>query len=80
MRVVATGGTIDKAYPRLVSGWAFEICDPAISRCANPDHWSLSLSYGTSQLCVQTKQSNKCKVSGRRHGATVPYKIFQTAH
>mmetsp|Transcript_50232 Transcript_50232/g.93850 ORF Transcript_50232/g.93850 Transcript_50232/m.93850 type:complete len:195 (+) Transcript_50232:90-674(+) len=30
--VVATGGTIDKAYPRLTKGWAFEIADPAAPR------------------------------------------------
>lgn len=30
--IVATGGTIDKAYPRLTKGWAFEIADPAAER------------------------------------------------
>lgn len=27
-----TGGTIDKDYPRMVGGYAFEICDPAVGR------------------------------------------------
>ena len=29
--IVATGGTIDKDYPKLTGGYAFEICDPAAS-------------------------------------------------
>eukprot|EP00933_Yihiella_yeosuensis_P064306 TRINITY_DN67652_c0_g1_i1.p1 TRINITY_DN67652_c0_g1~~TRINITY_DN67652_c0_g1_i1.p1 ORF type:complete len:194 (+),score=30.93 TRINITY_DN67652_c0_g1_i1:74-655(+) len=31
--IVATGGTLDKAYPRLTGGWAFEIGEPAAGRC-----------------------------------------------
>eukprot|EP00435_Cladocopium_sp_Y103_P060895 s349_g22.t1 len=30
--VIATGGTIDKVYPRSTGGWAFEIGDPAVER------------------------------------------------
>jgi L-asparaginase len=30
--VLATGGTIDKAYPRTMQGYAFEIDSPAVSR------------------------------------------------
>lgn len=27
-----TGGTIDKDYPKVTKGWAFEIADPAVNR------------------------------------------------
>eukprot|EP00930_Biecheleria_cincta_P009683 TRINITY_DN11149_c0_g1_i1.p1 TRINITY_DN11149_c0_g1~~TRINITY_DN11149_c0_g1_i1.p1 ORF type:complete len:229 (+),score=36.97 TRINITY_DN11149_c0_g1_i1:37-723(+) len=30
--ILATGGTVDKAYPRLTGGWAFEIGEPAAGR------------------------------------------------
>jgi len=29
---IQTGGTIDKDYPKVTNGWAFEIADPAIDR------------------------------------------------
>lgn len=29
---IQTGGTIDKDYPKLTKGWAFEITDPAVER------------------------------------------------
>ncbi|CAE7227511.1 ASP1 [Symbiodinium natans] len=30
--IIATGGTIDKAYPRVTGGWGFEIGEPAATR------------------------------------------------
>ena len=29
---IQTGGTIDKDYPKVTSGWAFEIAEPAFNR------------------------------------------------
>ena len=29
---IQTGGTIDKDYPQITKGWAFEIHDPAFDR------------------------------------------------
>ena len=29
---IQTGGTIDKDYPKKIQGYAFEICEPAVTR------------------------------------------------
>ena len=49
--VLAMGGTIDKDYPRLTSGYAFEFGDePAASRILN-SHPNLGLSYECTSIC-----------------------------
>mmetsp|Transcript_128207 Transcript_128207/g.409889 ORF Transcript_128207/g.409889 Transcript_128207/m.409889 type:complete len:250 (+) Transcript_128207:69-818(+) len=44
--LLGTGGTIDKAYPRLMGGWAFEIGEPAAGRIlerVTPPNFNLSI-------------------------------------
>jgi L-asparaginase len=58
---IQTGGTIDKDYPQLTKGWAFEIADPAIERILE----KLNPSFEYEVLSVLKKDSMEITTEDR---------------
>jgi len=52
--ILATGGTIDKAYPRMLGGWAFEIAEPAAGSIL--DRVNLNDTYAVQSVCKKDSQ------------------------
>lgn len=52
---MATGGTIDKAYPRTTGGWAFEIGEPAAPRILERVT-PAGFSYSVTSACAKDSQ------------------------
>lgn len=50
-----TGGTIDKDYPKVAKGWAFEIAEPAVLRILE----KLTLPYETEIISLFKKDSQE---------------------
>eukprot|EP00929_Paragymnodinium_shiwhaense_P085901 TRINITY_DN46375_c0_g1_i1.p1 TRINITY_DN46375_c0_g1~~TRINITY_DN46375_c0_g1_i1.p1 ORF type:complete len:421 (+),score=60.39 TRINITY_DN46375_c0_g1_i1:129-1265(+) len=55
LTIAATGGTIDKAYPRLHGGWAFEIDEPAAGKILDRVTPSV-LDYSITSVCKKDSQ------------------------
>ncbi|CAE7234870.1 LOC106176956 [Symbiodinium sp. CCMP2592] len=53
--VIATGGTIDKAYPRVTGGWGFEIGDPAAGRILDRI-FPAGFSFEVQSVCAKDSQ------------------------
>jgi L-asparaginase len=49
-----TGGTIDKDYPKVTKGWAFEIAEPAVNRILEKQ--SLPFEYEVFSVCKKDSQ------------------------
>ena len=56
VHIITMGGTIDKDYPRLTSGYAFEFGEePAVSRILNA-HPNLGISHDVTSVCKKDSQ------------------------
>ncbi len=61
--VVLTGGTIDKDYPRLQGGYAFEFGEPAAARLLQ--RWQPSVAFDV--VTAFQKDSSELTAADRRH-------------
>ena len=57
-----TGGTIDKDYPKITKGWAFEIAEPAVNRILE----KLNLPFEYEVFSVFKKDSQEITIEDRQ--------------
>jgi len=57
-----TGGTIDKDYPKITKGWAFEIAEPAVNRTLE----KLNLPFEYEVFSVFKKDSQEITIEDRQ--------------
>eukprot|EP00439_Symbiodinium_sp_Y106_P059984 s2381_g8.t2 len=70
--VIATGGTIDKAYPRVTGGWGFEIGDPAAGRILDrifPAGRARASLGGLLVIGIMLKSGHQANLSDRRNAS-----------
>ena len=53
VHILTMGGTIDKDYPRLTSGYAFEFGDESAASRILKNHPNLGVSYDVSSICAK---------------------------
>ena len=61
---IQTGGTIDKDYPKVTKGWAFEIAEPAFNRVL--EKLNPSFSYQSYEVFKKDSQVSTQKSETRR--------------